>query len=457
MAKKRATARKNDYLQAIRALDGDLDGRRTASGYLASTSLAVHGGDFAWAANPYVLGSAQVKELEEAARMMGSIMEKVMAKYSRDRSFRPLFGLRSEVEELTLVPSGSRRAVPLCRLDLFLDPSTNDYQICAIVTGGVDGMASSVEVARAIELTGSYRAYAQDHAIRTFDAMNECILAILHTYGKWANAQEGRNHPTYPSISVVDVPGSPRAAETAYAIDCLHEHGCYAHAAGFEELRIETVGGVEQLVDNHGPVTCVWLRATADEVAAHMNDGVRSLFAARRRGLVCTVGGYRSWPCCTRSFLQVLRTRECKALLSRDENAFVEKHIPHTTVIDASTDISAFYDQENWVLKCADGHAPESVLAGASFTRSAWRNRLVKSIKRHDAVQPYITQHPMEVLPGEPVEGAELSTTSMNVMLGAYVFEGRLAGVQATCGTGASIADWDDRLEMGVLVVEDAR
>ena len=81
------------------------------------------------------------------------------------------------------------------------------------------------------------------------------------------------------------------------------------------------------------------------------------------------------------------------------------------------------------------------------MSKAEWRKRLVMGIKARDAVQEYVPQQPMKVVSGggEPVE--------MNVILGLYIFGGELCGIRANCGTGLTIADWDDRVELACGVV----
>lgn len=454
MAKQTASACDTAYLKELKKLDGDLEGRTSAERYLSSTVAGISSKSTGWAATPYFIDEGMLETFEHAATTMSSIMEKIMAKYQRDRTFRPLLALDPAVERMTMVPTGCRRAVPLARIDLFYDRKTADFKICGIVTGGLDGMVENVSVTRAVQQMGAFRSFTEAHPnIESFDTIANCSDALLETYGNWANAREGRNHPLRPSIAVVDFADSARAAETECFVGRLGEQGCYAHATDPSRLRIDRIGGVEQLVDDEGPISCVWLRATADEAVVRKSAGIDTLLTATRRGLVCTIGGYRSWPCCTKSFLQLLRTKECRNLLTHEENDFIEAHIIRTSVITPATDISDFYDQEMWVLKCADGGATHEAYAGVDMTKSAWRNRLIKSIKRHDAIQELVPEQTQKVVPGIVGEDDPCATKDMNVMLGLYLFEGELGGIRAICGTGNTIAAWKDRLAMGCLVV----
>ena len=269
MAKAAKRSYQDEYLQILRDLDGDAAGRAAGEAYFAS-SLARGEERCAWASNPMILDAAQYDVLNGAAVTMGSIMEKVMAKYHRDRSFRKLLGLSPEVEDLTMVPSGCHAAVPLSRIDLLFDPATHDFTICGITTGGIDGMAMSAEVNRAVRSTNAFASFAKTHkSIETFDAMEAAVLSVLHTYGKWANAEEGRNHPTHPSLAVLDVKDSPRASENATVVEVMQGKGIYARTTTFETLRIAEVGGIRQLVDDRGPVTCVWLWCAPWAAIAH--------------------------------------------------------------------------------------------------------------------------------------------------------------------------------------------
>lgn len=450
-AKARATKLQDEYLQILGEMSGDAAGREAGDAHLGESYGKYD--NLKWATNPLIFDAKQYEMLDNAATTFSSIMEKVMARYQRDPFFRKLFGLPIKVEHLTRVPSGCHAAVPLARLDVFYDPISSNFHIAGVATGGVDGMATSLAATRAVKSTGAYRAFAAKHDdIEDFDPLTACLKAVLNTYASWANAEEGRNHPTNPSFAIVDVAGSPRADETATAVSRLTEMGHYAHATDLAELRIQTVGGLPQLVDKQGPVTCVWLRAKAEE-ALKVEKGLDALVEATRRGLVCTVGGYRSWPCCVRSFFSVLRNKQCRAFLTDEENAFVDAHVPDTYVLETSLDLSEFYDQENWVLRETDGRDVSGFHVGKEMRKADWRKALVKGIKHHYVVQEYIAQQGMKVAMADD-EGMPI-VSEQNTMLSLYVFGGELSGIGAACGASDADAVLGSAREMACMVVRD--
>ena len=118
-------------------------------------------------------------------------------------------------------------------------------------------------------------------------------------------------------------------------------------------------------------------------------------------------------------------------------------------MLSTDTDISDFYDQENWVLRGDDGQGTRGVYAGADLRKQDWRVRLVRGIRRRDAVQAAITPQELSVV------SSTGEVSKKNVLLGLYVYEGRIGGLRAICGTGVSAASWKDRMEMGCLVVKE--
>jgi hypothetical protein len=85
---------------------------------------------------------------------------------------------------------------------------------------------------------------------------------------------------------------------------------------------------------------------------------------------------------------------------------------------------------------------------GGDLSKAEWRKRLVKSIKRRDAIQRYL---PQDTTPVVTPDGER----DMIVMLGLYVFESKLCGIRAVAGEGATIAEWDPCYNLALMVVRD--
>lgn len=450
-------ALEDEFNQIAASLGGDVASRAAGDDYLLSTYALYHGGPASWAFTPKVFDEAGIALLRDAAETMGRIMERVTQAYLEDASIRALFHLPRALEELTLVPAGYRRMVPIGRVDVFLNEETGDFQFCELNTDGSAGMTVTAEVTQAIQRSATYAEFARRHPrIETFDVRRRCLWALLDTYAEWAQAHRGICD-RHPSLAVVDYADSVSADEVDDLLEILRGWGVYAHFADIRELTVQRVGGVDRLVDSRGPITCVWRRAVTSEVAARPCSGTHALRHATQEGVVATVGGFRTWPCAAKTVFSALYEPECRRLLSSDEVAFVDAHVPETHVLTPESDLSRFADKDGWIAKPAGGYNSAGVVAGLDVTQRQWMDRLAVAARSGDVVQRYATQYRTPVLEGgELPEGANpLEARLASNMEGLYLFDGEFGGVFTRCGYGNTIGERVGRLNMGCLVVRE--
>lgn len=329
MALNETTALEAEYLRALKALDGDAESIANADTYLSSTHANHRGGSLSWSAVPLILNDAQVNVLSSAARSTASIMNKVSELYLRDADFRARFGFSEELERLTCVPTGYGACVPLARVDLCMSPRTGAFRIERVAVDGFTGMTSTVEVTRAVKTTEAYREFAKKHSdIGAFDAVEALEQTLRETYRSWANAETGTRHPEHPAVGIVGYPESADLDEVADLAERLGERGVFARFVDVCNLRVETAAGASRLVDDDGPIDCVYRLATAADIAGRPCPGTEALVEAARRGLACVIGGFSTWSCATEAFFSALRAPELASRLDADELAFIEQHLP---------------------------------------------------------------------------------------------------------------------------------
>lgn len=322
------SALESEYEDAVRGAveDGSL---AKADAYLASTHAAHRRGSLAWSAAPLILSSGQEQILTAAAETLGSVMNKVAALYLKDASFRARFGFTPEVEQLTLVPTGYEALVPLARVDVDFSGRTGALQVRGISVDGFTGLTSTVEVTRAEQMTSAYRAFAEKHpSIETPDSVDALVETLRATYRTWANANTGTHHADSPALGVVGYPEEADLDEVADICERLGEQGTYARFVDICSLRIEQAAGVSRLVDENGPIDCVYRLATTEEIATRVCPGTEALVEAARHGLACVIGGFSTWACATDALFDALRAPEAMSVFTDDEMTFIEAHVP---------------------------------------------------------------------------------------------------------------------------------
>ena len=447
----------NEFLSIASELGGDVESREQGDAYLAGTHALYHGGPCSWALSPKIFDSKQIEILRDAAETMGRIMDKVTDRYLHDSEFRALFRLSDDLERMTLIPTGYAQLIPVARVDVFFDEETGDYQFCELNTDGSAGMTTTVEVTRAVQASKTYHRFAERHpGIETYDVVGSVVSAVVETYRSWANADSGAHHPEHPACAIVDYTESASGDEVADIIEHMAEKGVYARFADIRDLRVERHGDTSSLVDDEGPIDCVYRRAVTSEIAEKSCPGAAALEEAARRGLACLVGGYRTWPCATKTVFAILRSDAVRDVLDPSEVSFVEKHVPATFLLDAESDLAPYAQKDRWIVKPAGSYNSVGVKAGLDCaTDDEWQEALASCATSGGIVQEYARQYATPVIEGGSVpEGADPVDFRMaHNMEGLYLFRGAFAGVFTRCGYQNVIGEWTHRINMGCLVV----
>ena len=453
MSNLRGRALENEFCDITRELGGDAEGKAAGDAYLeASHPIVDSSGSATWALTPKILSGSEVEILSDAAETMGRILEKVTERYLKDADFRALFRLPAEVEELALMPTGYDQLIPFARLDVLFDEESGDFSFTGVATDSSVGMTASVDVTRAVQLTESYRRFAErHHDIETFDLSDSVVAALRETYYSWANAAEGTRSQDRPPVGIVDYPESATEGEFADIIERLADEGVYARFVDIRDLRIEEAGGVRRLVDSNGPVTCVYRRALVSEMLEKPCAGVDALVEAARRGLACVIGGFRTWPVCTNAILPVLNSEAIETVLDPHELAFVRAHVPEAHFLERGSDVTRYLaDPDAWLVRPAGAYRASEAVAGVDrMDRDEWWRVLLACCEEGGVVIERKPSYQTDVFAGDP------EPVSASNLLGLFLFRGKFGGVYARCGVESVMGEWGHRLDMGCLVVAD--
>ncbi len=441
-------------------LGGDIESRGAGDVYLATTHALYHGQPLSWAFTPKVFTVEGARYLAHIAETMGSIMEKVTRGFRESEEVRAAFGLPEEVERLCLLPTGYASEIPLARVDIFLNEHTGEFWFCELNTDGSAGMTSAVEVSEAIRRSATWCAFTERHGeARTFDVVRACARAILETYAEWdGRAQSG--HPSErPVIGVVDYGESISADEVDHFQEIFAEMGVTCRFSEIRELRVCEGEGGPAIADAKGPLDVVWRRAVLSEMLEKPCEGSAALVRAQEEQLACVVGGFRTWPCATKTVFCALRNPCVRDLLSGAERRFVEEHVPYTEILGPETDLSRFVDKDEWIVKPQDGYNAMGVVAGLDETPKAWQEVLLRAAEARSVIQRYAPQFKSAVyLGGKLPQGEDpLTCREESMMEGLFLFRGKFSGVFTRCGREATIGEWTDRLNMGCFVFGEER
>lgn len=434
----------DEYASISAGLDGDAPSHAAGDAYLSGTNALYHGGPVQWSFIPKVFSMRDVGYLAWIAETMGGIMDKVTRGFREDDALRRLFGFDPVVERLACAPVPYGSPIPIARVDIFLDEATGDFKFCELNTDGSSGMLVTEEVTRANLLTETGRRFAGRHRTLAFDIYGACADAVLGAY-RSAGGESPR-----PEVVAVDYAESIVAEEIEEFARVFDERGASLRFADIRDLTYRD--GV--LSDRMGPIDCVWRRVVVSEMRSKPCPGADALIACALDGSVPVVGGFCSWPCATKTVFSVLRSDAVRGLLTPDEAAFVEAHVPETFMLDAGSDLTRFHERGRWIAKPRDGYNSMGVRAGSDCTPAEWSAVLSEMARTGGTVQEYVVPYASPNVEGGAAGAGRPLEPFMN-MEGLFLLGGRFAGVFTRCGQAAVIGEFSGRLNMGCLVVDD--
>lgn len=464
----------DEYERIVRDMGGDVEGRRRGDERLRGSHALYHGEPAPWALTPKIFDKPTIDYLRSSAETMGAIMDKVTRAFRSNDAIRSQFALDPALERLCCLDTGYEQQIPLARVDIFLDEDTGAFQFCELNTDGSAGMVCTDEITRTVRHTPSFREFEANHpGIETFDICEAWVDALLETYRSWSGPGFPDNKPgddyTYGdetmSLAIVDFAESIDAEDVEHFCALFRERGVHARFADVRDLRlIEVKPGRLRLVDADGPIACVWRRAVTGELMDKPCEGADALIRAAESNVACVIGGFRTWPCATKTVFSVLWSDAAREVLTEEELAYVHEHVPYTEVLAADADLSRFADKDEWIVKPADGYNANGVLAGLDATVEQWDEALAQAARTGGVIQRYAAQYRTPVLRGTLVDGEhrgapdetdDLGFAPAANMEGLYLFNGRFAGVYTRCGFANTIGEWTSRLHMACFVVNE--
>lgn len=431
-----------EYAQIAGDFDGDAPSHEAGDAFLATTNALYHGGPVQWSFIPKIFSLRDLGYLAWIAETMGRIMEKVTARFVEDPAFRARFSLDPAIERLACMPNAFPVHIPIARVDIFLDEETGDFKFCELNTDGSSGMLVTEEVTRANLLTKTGRAFTERYELGSFGIYDACAAAILTCYRDAGGTKDA------PSIAAVDYAESIVREEIEEFARVFEEHGATLRFADIRDLRYED--GV--LCDPEGEIDCVWRRVVISEMLEKPCPGADALMACAADGRVPIVGGFRTWPCATKTVFAVLHSGAADDFLDADERAFVRDHVPATYLLNAESDLSRFSDRERWIAKPRDGYNSVGVRAGRDCGEGEWRAVLAQVAETGGIVQEYVVPFASPNVEGGVAGIGRALEPYMN-MEGLFLFNGRFSGVFTRCGQASVIGEFAGRLNMGCLAV----
>lgn len=429
----------DEYLQHIAALDGDAQGMKAARSHMEHSTAIYHGTVVNSSYVPRFFGQKTYDYFKYASETTHRILVKVMREYLENPEYRHVYDIDERLVDLILLPRDYDAVLPFARVDMFLDEDAMTAKFCEFNADGSSGMNENREITASMQGRAAYQAFAEKHKLTTcdealFPGWVDEFLSIYDTYTfKVEN----------PHIAIVDFLENAITEEFKIFSKLFAERGIECSVYDVRDLAYEDgrlIGRKAFYGRDNAPIDAIWRRSVTNDIIDNW-EASQPLIEAVRARKVALIGSFAGHLVHDKQIFQVLFKPETKALLTDEENAFVEATVPFTAFLnDDEVNLDTVKrDREGWIIKPVDAYGSKDVYAGLDFSDEEWA-QIIDRYANSAAGAPFIAQHyctPHRTM-ALPLHGEEGDYTAepqpYTNLSGLYLYNGRFTGVFSRLG-----------------------
>lgn len=427
---------RDEYIQIIKNLNGDLDGRKAALEFIKDSDIWVHGKPAPFPYVPNFFNKNDLAFLDEVCTTIHSILCKVITHYLEDHSYRTLFHFSPELERLILLPCDYEQKLPMGRFDLFLDEETWEFKFCEFNTDGSGAMSRDFMISSALEKGGAYKQFALQHKVEKFELINSWVEAFMETYRSYKYAVES------PNVCITDFSESGVFSDFNRFIDAFNAQGIPAR---FVDVRAFEFDGQHLIDPSDGTIIhAIYRRAVTSEILQHPGE-CDALINAVAAGKVCLIGHFRTTVVHSKIINIALFDKQTREFLTQEECAFIDQHVPRTYRLLKNSDKFDTDDikrqKDAWIIKPEDDYGAHGVFPGVDYSQSQWEEIIDNNMNSGYILQEFCTPPKVDIiLPQVSDDDDPCKVESWQSMPGFYQYNGKLAGFYCREGQEGVIA-----------------
>lgn len=425
-----------EYFAVAQSLAGDIPGRRLAYSYMQNSTAIVHHKVVASSFIPRLFNDESWNTFKEIAETTHRILCKVIEHYLATPSYRSIFSYDKRLEELILLPRGYEDTLPFARIDVFLNEDDLTCGFCEFNGDGSAGMNENREITNSISDTETFKRFSETHHVETCELFESWVLKFIDIF------KRSKYYVPNARFAICDYLECGVVDEFRVFANCFKQHGYDCVVCDVRDLRFD--GSV--LRDGQGnQINAIWRRCVTNDVLDFWDES-QDLIEALRHEAVALIGSFAGHIVHDKQIFEALYHPQTKALLTAEENAFVERHVPRTVFLnDKDIDLEEVrHNKDAWIIKPTDNYGARDVYAGLPFTQKEW-DELITRFANEAAGAPFIAQTyitPFKthtLAPDTTIENLadnEVDTqgTWYNNLNGLYLYNGEFQGIFSRLG-----------------------
>lgn len=409
-------------------------------------STAIHHGEYVRTCYmPKLFTEAVFARFSADIRTLYGILDKVIKAYYRDPAYRALFGFDRRTEELILRADPSISLLPMARIDFFYNEQTGAYKYCEFNTDGTSAMNEDRELNLAQQLSTVYRNFRASHITRTCELFASWVHTLCAVY------QRARHTDQLPYVAIVDFMDCGTVNEFEVFQGFFVENGVPAEVCDLRSLQYNAEEKVLYGPGGHR-IDAIYRRAVTSDILERY-DECGPLLAAVRDDAVLLVGDFHTQLVHNKTIFRILHEAQTMAMLTEEERAFVNAHVPLTKTFEASDIDYVLADKDAWILKPLDSYASRGVHAGVECTQEEWEHIVratpLTGYLLQEFYRPYVTENY-----GLGADGAFGLNRYYN-LTGVYVYDGVAQGIYSRVSLSPIISSQYSEKTLPTLLVAE--
>lgn len=341
---------------------------------------------------PFVLSAKRWNSLADSLDELNQILTKLEPKL-QDKRWLDWLGFQPQEQEWIRMENQVRPGLTISRVDGFLseDPSqAGEYKIVELnidSPGGGAFLDVTSDIVEASPLWKEFARLAPGKIVPFREALYEHLERVWTSF--LADNPEISSPSGKPRIAIVDWITVSTHREFELIAQGLSERGFETVVADPRELSYSL--GRLRCYDGK-PIDLVYRRVLVEDM---LRDpaGSRAVLEACRDRAVCLVNNFSSKPLTVKSLLALFHDPSVEELLSSQELQKIRKLVPLTLRLTEENQARVLADQEQLVLKPADGWGAQGLYLGWRCTKAEWAEHVRRSL----AIGGYVAQERVHI------------------------------------------------------------
>lgn len=418
---------------------------REAVAYMDASTAVYHGVPVACLYLPKLFTPEVYACLEKAAGTIYKILEKVIARYIEDTAYRKLFPFQKELEELILTEAHYPCALPISRLDIFLNEEDLSFQFCEFNADGASAMNEDREICSALRRTDAFSRMQEEYTLYPFEFFDSWVSEFMKIYRSYDRAVE------QPRVVITDFMESATPNEFIEFQKAFQKAGYDTEICEIRDLRYEDG---ELKTPDGKRVDAVYRRAVTRDIMEHIGE-VAPFIQAARDNAACIIGHFKTQVIHNKSIFRILRLPETLCFLTEEEAEYVLEHIPETLPLKSGEfdRAAVLKDKDKWIIKPEDLYGSRGVYAGVDCDAQTWERAVTEATDRDYLLQRYCRPYRS---PNLDFNGEERPQFQLyNNITGMFVYNGHLQGLYSRAGLLGTISSYSEGRTLASMLAEE--